>query len=113
MHNNPKDALRHHVSGAIERGEAVPITAQDSTREEFRVSRGVLLAYLWLSGERFDESHHPKGKLPEHPTYNPVARWMAGQSIPSDAWDLALALDEWLEVQAGYRQAAQQEADYD
>ena len=29
MSNDPNDLLRHHVSGAIERGEAEPIVAED------------------------------------------------------------------------------------
>jgi hypothetical protein len=33
--NNPLEVLKHHVSGAIERGEAVAITAQDSLPVEF------------------------------------------------------------------------------
>ena len=32
--SNPHDALRHHVSGAIERGEAEPITAREESAED-------------------------------------------------------------------------------
>ena len=46
---NPKDILRHHVTGAIERGEATPIIGQDnSDRDTCNTSRANTMTDLYL-----------------------------------------------------------------
>lgn len=44
---DPRERLRHHVTGAIERGEATPITELPASLDEF--TRGYIEAALWSS----------------------------------------------------------------
>lgn len=61
--NTPQEALRHHVTGAIERGESVAIVGQTKpkriTRKDRQRYRAIMnrLAYLRRNG--WDESTHP------------------------------------------------------
>lgn len=42
--NDPHEALRYHVTGAVERGEQEPITEQNTTAERLEYLRGELRA---------------------------------------------------------------------
>lgn len=42
--SNPLDALRYHVSGAIERGEAQPVTAIEAEKHWYMYATGAVLA---------------------------------------------------------------------
>ncbi len=50
--NAPHNALRHYVSGAIDRGEAEPITAIDPSDE--LIAQGI-----YAAGDSGDPNDHP------------------------------------------------------
>ena len=58
--NNPLDALRYHVTGAVERGEATPIEAVEpivQRSEAWADAFGVWHASVPLSGSRAKDAH--------------------------------------------------------